>query len=123
MVITAPATSPAIKWHGGSGTISLADITEPMKLPQVPPAGEETQPTPTDPGQVGAIDTGDFTFEASFNNGQTWRTMSNAAGIVNFNAATILAKNFSSSACLIRAVGTGATSGIGVLLGINGKGQ
>lgn len=124
MIIAGAGAQPKIRWDGGFGTIALSEITAAMNLPIVPPTGDEVIGTPTVPGSVGGWGTAEMFFEASFNNGQTWRPMSDAGGIVRFQFGFIEAKNFSSSSCLIRAnIDVPVPTGIGLLLEIKPRGQ
>lgn len=111
MIISGSGAQGDINWPGGDGTIAISEIVAAMQLGS--PAG-----------QTGDIGTAVVRFEASFNGGNTYQTMTRDSVPVEFSAATILAQNFSASACKIRAnIVSGTVTGIGALLGINGRGQ
>lgn len=124
MQINTTGAQNPIVWRGGDGTISLSEITPAMGYPKFPPDVPGNPEIPTIPGNVGGFGTAVVEFEASFNSGETWKQMSKNGVVVQFTAGGIEAQNFSSSGCLIRAnVVSGATTGEGIVLGINGRGQ
>jgi len=101
MQLTDPGNQTPIDWPSGFGTISIQDTHA------------------TDFEGIGDFNGATIIFQASFDGGKVWDEMKDGSGDQVIFDTTTRVKNFSLSACKIRAVVTGDPSGSGVRLGIN----